>query len=158
MYVQTVNLHRRDADRPICARCVRSCITTGCFHSSAGSCVFLFYDCKNVIRVLSRGLIWRYQPLVVGMIIGAGGEGTKMEGKTGRYSRVLSIILLNPFILLEPLAPKQSHSHLSLLFLLSLITPRHCFKRVPFRCSRLSSCLAGWFINAPRRDPSLRDT
>lgn len=73
--------------------------------------------------------------------------------KTGRYSKSPSIILLNPLILLKPLFPQTKSLAAQPLFLLSLISRRHCFKSVPFRCSRRSSCLAGWFINTGWCDP-----
>lgn len=77
--------------------------------------------------------------------------------RTGRYSKSPSIICLNPLILLKLLLPKTKSLATWPLFLLSLISRRHCFQSVPFRCSRPSSCLSGCFINTRRCDPTLRD-
>lgn len=79
---------------------------TGCFHSSAGCHIFLFYDCKNVIPALGLGLIRCYQPLVVRKIIGREEKGQRRKGRWEDTVSRPSIILLIPLILHKPLLPK----------------------------------------------------
>lgn len=94
------------------------------------------------------GLIGGYQHLGAGMIMRTE-KGQRGEGTVGHHPSSFQILSF----FLSPQLPKQSHSHLSLLFLLSLISCRHCFKPVPFRCFRPSSSLSDWFVNTRLRDP-----
>lgn len=151
MRAQTVNLRHRKADRLICTCRVSQQTPPSISWMGRSSC---FYHCKNVIRLLGLGLIGCYQPLALTKIIGREEKGRRRKRRRGDTAsghpssfQILSFFLSLCF-------PKQSHSQLPRfpsppppLLLLSLISRRHSFKSVPFRCSRPSSCLAGWFVN-----------
>lgn len=158
MRVQTVNLRHRKADRLICTCRVSQQTPPSISWMGRSSCS---YHCKNVTRALGLGLIGCYQPLALRKIIEREEKGRRRKRRRGDTAsghpssfQILSFFLSLCF-------PKQSHSQLppplSPPFLLSLISRRHSFKSVPFRCSRPSSCLAGWFVNTRRCGPTFAD-